>query len=298
MTQQASIPIIAAPAAVMSVQQRARFERDGYLIIRGALGAEQAATARDAIDRVYAAKARSGSVGPDGSMHLLSAVVNCPEIVSLIDHPATFPYVWSVLGWNIHIYHSHLDVHPPVRADMPFRFEWHQDGGRQNREIETSPRPRLSVKLAYWLSDVSEPGRGNLKVVPGSHLTNWIDGPPRRDIRWPDPEGAVEVTAKPGDVLVFDRRIWHARSRNHSPHTRKAVFFGYTYRWTAIRDDIAAVRPSEWFARLTPVQQQLLGGAQDPGGDHAWGHDPATTPLYRWLKERDLLDPGNAPLKP
>jgi ectoine hydroxylase len=46
---------------------------------------------------------------------------------------------------------------------MPFRFDWHQDGGRQNREIETTPRSRLSVKLAYWLSDVSEPGSGNLR---------------------------------------------------------------------------------------------------------------------------------------
>jgi hypothetical protein len=75
-------------------------------------------------------------------MHLLSAVANCPEVAGLTDHPATFGYVWSVLGWNIHIYHSHLDVHPPVRVRMPFRFDWHQDGGRQNREIETTARPR------------------------------------------------------------------------------------------------------------------------------------------------------------
>jgi ectoine hydroxylase len=60
---------------------------------------------------------------------------------------------------------------------MPFRFEWHQDGGRQNREIETTPRSRLSVKLAYWLADVSEPGRGNLKVVRGSHVVNWVGLP-------------------------------------------------------------------------------------------------------------------------
>ncbi len=129
-------------------------------------------------------------------------------------------------------------------------------------------------------------------------MTNWIDGPPRRDIEWPDPEGAVEVTARPGDAVFFDRRIWHARSRNYSEHTRKAVFFGYTYRWTAIRDAIAPIRMSDWFGRLTPVQQQLLGGIEGVNGDHAWGHYPEATTLYGWLKERGLLDRGNPPLKP
>ena len=216
MTQKSAAAGNTTPAVPMTAEQRPAFDRDSYLIIPGALGPDEAAAAREAIDRVYAAMATAGSLGPDGSMHLLSAVANCPDVAGLIDHPATFGYVWPVLGWNIHVYHSHLDVHPPVRVPLPFRFDWHQDGGRQNRELETTPRPRLSVKLGYWLSDVSAPGRGNLKVVPGSHLTNRIDGPPRRDIDWPDPQGAIEVTASPGDAVFFDRRIWHTRSRNHS----------------------------------------------------------------------------------
>ena len=125
-----------------------------------------------------------------------------------------------------------------------------------------------------------------------------IDGPPRRDVEWPDPEGAIELTAEPGDAVFFDRRIWHARSPNYSARTRKAVFFGYTYRWAGIRDDIAPIRASGWLDRLSAVQRQLLGGAQDPSGDHAWGHDPATTPLYGWLKERGLLNPAHPPLRP
>jgi ectoine hydroxylase-related dioxygenase (phytanoyl-CoA dioxygenase family) len=300
MTPEAATAVAAGPVTpgLMTREQRARFDRDGYLVIRGALRPDEVAGAREALDRVYADAARSGRLNPDGSMHRLGAVANCQEVACLTDHPATFPSVWSILGWNIHVYHSHLDVHPPLRARMPFRFEWHQDGGRQNREIETSPRPRLSVKLAYWLSDVSVPGRGNLKLVPGSHLVNWIDGPPRRDTEWPEPGGAVEVTAGPGDAVLFDRRIWHARSRNYSPHTRKAVFFGYTYRWTAIRDDNAPVWASAWSARLNPVQRQLLGGIEAGDGDHAWGHYPDRTPLHEWLKERELLDPANPPLKP
>ena len=42
--------------------------------------------------------------------------------------------------------------------------EWHPDSGRVNIELETDPRPRLSLKVAYFLTDVSEPGRGNFYI--------------------------------------------------------------------------------------------------------------------------------------
>ncbi len=288
---------IRRPASI-TASEREQFDRDGFLIIRAALTPDEIRHYAAALDRAYKSATGDGRIEPGGAMHQLSAVANCPEAAALLDHPTAFPYVWSLLGWNVHIHHSHLDVHPPLSAPRPFRFEWHQDGGRQNREIETNPRPRLSIKLAYWLSDVSEPGRGNLKVVPGSHLINWIDGPPRRDLEWPDPEGAIELTASPGDVLMFDRRLWHARSDNYSPHTRKAVFFGYTFRWIAIRDQNHGIWSNEWASRLSPVQRQLLGELGDADGDHAWGHYPSTTPLYTWLQQRDLFDAANPPLRP
>jgi hypothetical protein len=50
-----------------------------------------------------------------GSLHWLSAVARCPQVVGLADHPATFPYVWSLLGWNIHVYHSgHFPAGTPL----------------------------------------------------------------------------------------------------------------------------------------------------------------------------------------
>jgi ectoine hydroxylase len=292
--------------APMTPGQRAEFDQNGFLVIRGALSEPEVAFYADALDRVYAAQQAAGRLSPDGAMHLLGAVTHCPEVAGLIDHPRAFPLVWSMLGWNVHIYHSHLDVHPPIppiRRPRPFRFEWHQDGGRQNREMDTDPRPRLSVKLAFWLSDVSEVGRGNLKVVPGSHTRNRIDGPPRRDVPWPDPEGAIEVCVRPGDVVLFDRRLWHARSDNYSGVTRKVMFFGYTLRWIAIRDEIETLHASPQFASLGPVRRQLLGGIGpgldgQPDGDHRWGHYPQTTPLHAFLQGRNLLDPANPPLRP
>jgi ectoine hydroxylase-related dioxygenase (phytanoyl-CoA dioxygenase family) len=110
---------------------------------------------------------------------------------------------------------------------------------------------------------------------------------------WPDPDGAIEVLANPGDVVLFDRRIWHARSDNHSDITRKAVFFGYTYRWVASRDDIPA-----WSPDFTPVQRQLLGLLAETSGDHAWGHEPADVPLHELLRRTGRLDPAVPALRP
>ena len=107
-------------------------------------------------------------MAPGGSMHQLSAVANCPKARPdrpPDDVPATSGRSWAGTCTST----TRTSTSTRRSGPKPFRFEWHQDGGRQNREIETDPRPRLSVKFAYWLSDVSETGRGNFKVVPGSH---------------------------------------------------------------------------------------------------------------------------------
>jgi ectoine hydroxylase len=277
----------------MTRAERAAFERDGYLVVPGVLDPNEVAYYTVIVDVLYGRHRRDGLLAAGGAMHQLSAVHASPALAPLVDHPRVLGLVWSILGWNVHIYHSHIDVHPTVTGERPYRFEWHQDGGRQNRELETQPRPRMSVKAAYWLSDVSESGRGNTRLVPGSHMTNRIDGPPRRDMPWPDPPGAAEVTAAAGDVLFFDRRIWHARSDNRSAVTRKAVFLGYTYRWVRRRDAVPAER-----AGFTPVQRQLLGLLDEPDHDHAWGHDPARVPLYELLRAAGQLDHGNPALRP
>jgi ectoine hydroxylase-related dioxygenase (phytanoyl-CoA dioxygenase family) len=278
----------------MSAQDRARFDRDGFLLIPGALSDTEVSVGREAILRARDRAAGRGELTASGALHQLSAVSACPELAFLLDHPRVFGHIWSLLGWNIHVYHSHVDVHPQLAEQQPEWWHWHQDGGRQNRELETDPRPRLSVKAAFWFSDVTETGRGNFTLIPGSHRTNWLPGPPSRDIPWPEPQDAVQVTAAPGDALIFDRRIWHARSDNYSPHTRIGAFLGYTYRWIAMRDDTRELRDSAAWAALTPVQRQLLGGAGDGTGDHQWGHDPQTTPLYTELWQRGLLD-GSIP---
>ena len=238
-------------------------------------------------------------------MHLLSAVTHCPDAAGLIDHPRTFPMVWSMIGWNVHIYHSHLDVHPPIRVQKPFRFEWRP--GQPEAEPGAGDRPAAAgVGEARLLAvgRVREEGRGNLKVVPGGHRGRTGSTARRgRDVEWPEPEGAIEVQVAPGDGGVLrPPHIRHAQSEaDFSDITRKAIFFGYTLRWIAIRDELepSARQRGDRESLKSPsaaAARRIGKGIQASSSDHPWGRYPDTTPVYNSLKELDLLDPSNQTL--
>src|SRR2546426_8472143 len=249
------------------------FEQEGSVVIPGALDAGQVERLTDALERVYKELGEPGK-----PLHTLAFMGRDPVFLELLDLRSTLPLIVSVLGANIYCYHCHLDVHPPEEPPNTMTWMWHQDGGVQNRDLESDPRPRMSIKIAYFLTDVSEPGRGNFRVLPGSHVKNRIERPADNDNDIP---GAKHVLASPGDAVMFDRRLWHMRSLNFSDVTRKALFLAYTFRWVRPRDDMEY--PPEMVASLEPVQRQLLGFA-DQTIDH-WMPDQVTPPV------QELFDP-------
>jgi ectoine hydroxylase len=147
----------------------------------------------------------------------------------------------------------------------------------------------LSIRTAFWLSDVSEPGRGNFMCIPGTHKTSRLPRPEDLTLDFEHPEGAIEVCPNKGDVVIFDRRIYHGRSDNYSELTRRAMFIGWTYRWIAPHEDRIITPEHPWWNDLTPIQQQLLGAGQD--AISYWGLGGDTYPLREYLRERGLLDP-------
>jgi ectoine hydroxylase-related dioxygenase (phytanoyl-CoA dioxygenase family) len=269
--------------------QRAELRRNGLLPVPGALEPALIERLAAALDRIYVEERVHGRVGNGEAMHLLGGIFRDDAFLDLLDHPAVFPVIWGELGWNIHMYHCHLDVTPPraSRRERPV-WGWHQDGGRQNLELEGNPRPRLSLKVAYWLSDVSAPGRGSMLVVPGSHERNTLPRPEQAEGGFEQPTEAVPVLAAPGDALVFDRRLWHSRSDNLSGVDRKAIFLAYTYRWVRPRDHLGIDPEDARFSDLSPVRRQLLG--EEAGPRSHWGLGDEAIPLRIELDRRGLLD--------
>jgi ectoine hydroxylase len=286
-----------AAARLILADRLTRFDAEGYVIVEDALSMQQVEGLLEIHERIYAEEKSAGRLAPaggrsnrTGAMHSFGFVVRDPSYLDLLDLPSTFPLVCEVLGWNIHMYHCHIDQHPPVAGPVAPVWAWHQDGGRQNVELETEPtRPRLSIKVAYFLSDVSEPGRGNTLVLPGSHRRNRIPRPEPGASRLDHPEGAVPLCVRPGSAVLFDRRLWHSRTDNASGITRRALFLAYTYRWIRPRDTLGIDWESEPYRSLSPVRKQLLGYGDDAPSFWGIGDEP---PLKEDLRGRGVLSPA------
>ena len=244
---------------------RTKFERDGFVVVDNALPAPMV---KDLIEAVDSVKPGVDFIGKDD------------RFLELIDWHRTLPKVWGILGWNIHLYHTHITVTPPVPLeDRPSkkRLHWHQDSGRVNLDIETIPAPRISVKVGYFLTDVSEGGRGNFSVIPGSHLKDEVEYPADGISNPPE---ALEVRVPAGTAVIFDRRIWHAGGWNFSDITRKVLFVGYSLRWFHPRDEMTV---SCYIDRCDPIQRQLLGSKTGNLGLTTPKNEDV--PLREWMRE-------------
>lgn len=257
--------------------ERRTFNETGLLMLDNVLSPEQVAALTNASDRLYTQKIDQGH-DPRKALFYPNFIPDDPLFADLVDYDRTLPKVWGLLGWNIYLYHAHLIVTPPTGQPQDDKtFGWHQDSGRVNQEIESHPRPRLSLKVAFFLSDTSEPGRGNFWVVPGSHLDDTQARPPDGIGQ---PEGAVPVLAKPGTAVFFDRRLWHSASPNWSEVTRKVLFYGYGYRWIRTKDDMTV--QSLW-EQSDPIRRQMLGWGVNANGFYTPTDEDV--PLRGWLRE-------------
>ena len=264
----------------LSDDEQTFFNEQGYLVIEDALDPASLGRLVEIVDRIDK-RERTPELG-DKLLSVTNVLHEDPAILELVDLSTVFPKVWGALGWNIYSYHSHLDVTPPANPETTtWTVAWHQDSMRVNDEIEIHPRPRLSLKVGIYLSDVSEPGRGNTLIVPGSHLDDELDCP---EDGLSNPTGAEPLCVKPGSAVLIDRRIWHSRSRNDSDITRKVVWLGYSYRWLKPKDDMTV---SHLLDAVDPIRAQLLGAGSANGA-----YDPvdADVPLRGWLSEHSPID--------
>jgi ectoine hydroxylase len=265
-----------ADANRLTEHEREAFARDGFFVIRRALDDVRLERLRAIAQEHDAAYRQSDGVTKYHLLNEHDLIGKEPEWVDMIDLPTTFPKVFGIMGWNIQLFHTQLIVTPPAPGAGPGPYGWHQDNNRMNRDLDTDFQPMISLKVGYFLSDMSATGMGNLVVLPGSHLLPMIEDEPAR------PRGdldAAELVADAGDAVVFDRRLWHSASTNLSSTTRIFTAFGYSYRWLRPKSKMPA---TDSIAGLDPIRRQLLGSATSANG--YFDPLPEDVPLRQWIR--------------
>jgi ectoine hydroxylase len=268
-------------------EQAEAIERDGFLILPGALAPGEVAHFTEVVDRLDADFRAEKALDRYATVEIRNAVARPggDALLPLLDWPTTFPVVTGVFGWNIQLTTSHVFVRTPNPNEPPtFKaIGWHPDGPGPQFPTVGGVYPRLYGKVGFFLTDLSEPDRGNLRVVPGSHRSA---EKPETDPATGEPKGAIQILTKPGDAVFFEQRCWHAVGPNYSGQPRKNVYLGYCYRWMKAIDFLT--QPDELLAKATPIQRQLLQAATHPLSFYLPGrNDFADVPVRAWLAGRE-----------
>ena len=276
------------PLARLTNRQRRQWDKDGYLMIRSSLSPDEVSRAVAAAHEL-ARPAESGSV-----LNFFNIIEHNEAFLDLIDHASILGIMADLMGANLQLLISQLMIRPPTsRAPLG----WHHDGPKPY----SFPRvkgiaPLINLKVGWFLTDLSQPDCGNLVVVPGSHRRGVRPADLSQGLEHSAAEttetlaempGSIQITAHPGDAILFHNGLWHAVAPSTVRRDRIVLYYGYGPSWLRLNDRSA---PSPGLlSRSSPVRRQLLGGLSRPE-DHGGMHPGEEgLPLLRLLGGPDYV---------
>ena len=245
---------------------RARFERDGFIVVQPGLSLEEVRAANEALDTL--ALPTAGDLRP---------IVDKGDLfLDHLLHPALLSHALALLGGHIIVMGSAATIIPPGAQPMV----WHEDGPRPwSYPAIGAERALITVRAGIFLEDLTEPDRGNLVVVPGSHRRAFHD----RDQTQSEPPGAIQVRVPAGGVVLFHNALWHSTAPNTMDHPRRVLYYGFSPSWHRIVDYITPPpallealesRPADERALL----RQLLGAVPPSGAPGFYFPDEESFP--------------------
>ena len=217
--------------SIFTADQRAAYERDGYVMVRGLFDAEETGLLRAAIEQdpqlhssLYERKDAEGKSTrmalwnhPGDSVYGLAA--RSHRVVDTME---------EMLGGEVYHYHSKLTAKEPFDGGA---WEWHQDYGYWYHNGCMYPYMG-SVMVAL---DRATRQNGCLQVLRGSHLAGRVNhgvlpgeqvgADPARVEQMLKSMDLVYAEMEPGDGLFFHANVMHRSDQNRSPDRRWTVLF-------------------------------------------------------------------------
>jgi hypothetical protein len=196
-------PVLAS--AVLTPAQLACLDRDGFVVVPGALDAAWLQRLRLAFEHA--------PVQRDGTQHVTLGA-DMPELAAwaaLKEHPAVLAAARHVLGSSFHVRDLHGRNPLPGFGQQGLHADW----------MERADAGRFFVVTAIWMIDAFTVENGATRLVPGTHR---VARAIPRSLAQPasvHPDERI-ATGDAGSVLVFNGHTWHAGRRNGSRGPRRA----------------------------------------------------------------------------
>ena len=209
-----------APGAVVTLEEKCRFDLLGFLVLPGVLTAQECAALLGEVHRLE--KQKTG----DLEKHDQVRIDGLPQRHSVFDlavgHARLLPYLHEFLEEPQLVNTWAISKGP--RADIS---RWHRGLDSKNYSCINGVIRTKMLNTAWLLTD-NNPGEGGLGVLPASHKNNIdLDWPSYRGLTLP---GSIEVTGRAGDVVVFSECLIHEGLPKTTPGARTNLYFNHIER--------------------------------------------------------------------
>lgn len=235
------------PAAPISAEQAAQFDRDGYLVLTGLLTSDEVALLQAETGRLLGdptelepetviTEPGGGEVRSIFKIHAQSALMQRLANDERLAGLASF-----LLDDDVYLHQSRLNYKPGFHGK---EFYWHSDFETWHVE-DGMPRMR-ALSMSVLLAE-NTPHNGPLMLIPGSHRTyltcvgetpdnHFMTSLKKQEYGVPDEvslaelaheHGIVAPTGAPGTIILFDCNLMHGSNGNITPFPRSNAFFVY-----------------------------------------------------------------------
>lgn len=255
--------------------ERFFFDNNGYLVLNRLLPEDLVNRLIETLERVTAHRRdlekesvpHTGMTRIDGANTRIFYILDDdPLFLDMIDYPSIWPYVTNLLNEHPHHHASDaiIEYGPEGRS-----MGWHIDGHDCGYRNLGAPIPFLQLKIGYYLSNMTQPGQGNLCVVPGSHKAQHKPVP--EDLIQTDLfPGAIEICAPPGTAILFHNALWHSHGPwRHSHGKRVMLYYAYEHPWMIASQEHWGY-PKAFYNRLSPERHTLFHGFLFEPPEHRW----------------------------
>ncbi len=251
----------------LTAEQKAQFDRDGYLLFPGLFTPDETRTLTDAVPELYSRQEDynvrekgTNSVRTNFAAHMYSA-----PFARLGRHPRMIEPVEDLLGEKLYMHQFKINGKMAFEGDV---WQWHQDYGTWKND-DLMPTER-AMNIAIFLDEVNE-FNGPLMFIPGSHKKGVVDA--RHDLTttsyplWTvdnalitqlvnraggSKGGIVSPKGPAGSMILFHSCLVHASTSNLSPFNRVAVYLSLC----AVSNHIRRHKRPEYIAHrdFTPIE--------------------------------------------